>query len=214
TIAASSLPIRAQVTDWLDTLNWMRVNLPDNAVVLSWWDYGYWITTIANKTTLADNGTVNSTQIGKIGEVFMSNETEAIKIIEEYDVTHALIYITFGSDGTDYGYGDEGKWRWMARIRGWDDELFGNYTLGTDWADLDENGQASSEELLVNETGNSTVMYKLMHYARDMVTLGSSDIQLEHFEKAFFSQKYEMVKWIPVSDSSYFAAMVCVFEVI
>jgi dolichyl-diphosphooligosaccharide--protein glycosyltransferase len=37
TIAASSLPLRAQVSDWLDALNWMRVNLPPNAVVLSWW---------------------------------------------------------------------------------------------------------------------------------------------------------------------------------
>jgi dolichyl-diphosphooligosaccharide--protein glycosyltransferase len=214
TIAASSLPIRAQVTDWLDTLNWMRGNLPNDAVVLSWWDYGYWITTIANKTTLADNGTVNSTQIGKIGEFFMSNETDAMKIAEQYDVTHVLIFITFGSDGSDYGYGDEGKWRWMARIRGWDDNEFGNYTLGTDWSDTDENGQQSTDELLPNEAGNNTVMYKLMHYARDMVTVGSSGIQLENFEKAFFSQEFEKVKRIPVSANTFFVAMVCVYEVI
>jgi len=214
TIAASSLPIRAQVSDWLDALNWMRVNLPPNAVVLSWWDYGYWITTIANTTTLADNGTVNTTQIGKIGEVFMSNETEAIKIIEEYDVTHVVIFITFGSDDSDYGYGDEGKWRWMARIRGWDDEMFGNFTLGTDWVDTNEDGQRGSDELMTNELGNNTVLYKLMHYARDMVTSGSSEIQLQYFEKAYFSQESETLRWFPVSENSYFAIMVCVYEVV
>ena len=94
TIAASSLPIRTNIPDWLNTLNYMRVNLPDDAVVLSWWDYGYWISTIANKTTLADNGTVNSTQIALIGETFMSNETRAMEIIDgfnrqgEKNITH------------------------------------------------------------------------------------------------------------------------------
>jgi asparagine N-glycosylation enzyme membrane subunit Stt3 len=214
TIAASSLPLRAQISDWLDALNWMRVNLPSDAVVLSWWDYGYWITTIANKTTLADNGTVNSTQIGKIGEVFMSNETEAVKIIEEYDVTHVVIFITFGSDDSDYGYGDEGKWRWMARIRGWEDEMFGNYTLGNDSFDTNEDGRITNEELVPNENGTNTVLYKLMHYARDMVTSGASNIQLEYFERAYFSQEDLGVQWIPVGSNNFFAPMVCVYEVV
>ena len=192
----------------------MRVNLPSDAVVLSWWDYGYWITTIANTTTLADNGTINGTQIGKIGEVFMSNETEAIKIIEEYDVTHVVIFITFGSDDSDYGYGDEGKCRWMARIRGWEDEMFGNYTLGNDSFDTNEDGRITNEELVPNENGTNTVLYKLMHYARDMVTSGASNIQLEYFERAYFSQEDLGVQWIPVGSNNFFAPMVCVYEVV
>lgn len=214
TIAASSLPLRAQVSDWLDALNWMRVNLPPNAVVLSWWDYGYWITSIANTTTLADNGTVNTTQIGQIGTAFMSNETAAIEIMEKYDVTHVVIFVTFGSDGSDFGYGDEGKWRWMARIAGMDDEIFGNHTLGNDWHDTNENGRTEASELLTVELGRDTVMYELMHYARDTVTTGSSDIELEHFEEAYFSQEIGSIGWIQVSSESFFAPLVCVYEVI
>jgi dolichyl-diphosphooligosaccharide--protein glycosyltransferase len=225
TIAASSLPLRTQVSDWLDTLNWMRVNLNETDVVCSWWDYGYWITTIANKTTLADNGTINSTQISKIGQMFMSNETGAIEILEEfnergeYNVTHVLVFVTFATDGSsdttyDAGYGDEGKWRWMAKIGALDDDKYGNYTLGTDWIDVNDNKQydEDDDELVVNELGNSTVLYKLMHYAIDTLTRGYSDIELEYFEEAYFSQKAETLQWYPRSND-YFAPAVCVYKV-
>jgi len=211
TIAAASLPLKPTepVRDWLDALNWMRVNLEQSDVVCSWWDYGYWITAIANKTTLADNGTGNSTQISLIGKMYMSNETEAIKFLKEYDVKYVVIYQSFREDGSDAVYGDEGKWRWMARIPGMDDTKFGNYTLGMDWIDTNEDGQVGTDEVVMNEMGNSTVLYKLMHYARDMALQGYSEIQLEHFEEAYFSQ----VAWYRDSQGA-FAPMVCVYEVI
>jgi dolichyl-diphosphooligosaccharide--protein glycosyltransferase len=214
TIAAASLPLKPNepVSDWLDALNWMRVNLKQTDIVCSWWDYGYWITTIANKTTLADNGTVNATQIAMIGKMFMSNETEAIKFLKDYDVTHVVIYQSFRQDRTDAVYGDEGKWRWMARIPGLNDTLFGNYTLGTDWIDTNGDNQVGTDELVMNEMGNSTVLYKLMHYSRDMVVQGYSEIELEHFEEAYFSQQYGAVKWFQDSQGA-FAAMVCVYKV-
>jgi len=213
TIAASSLPIRAQVSGWLDTLNWMRVNLDSTDVMAAWWDYGYWITTIGNVTTLADNGTVNTTQIGMIGKMYMSNETEAIKILEqfdatqEHDITHVLVFMTFGTDGSDTGYGDEGKWRWMARIGGLDENVYGNYTLGMDWVDANENGQVDADEAFVNDVGNSSVLYKLMQYARDMVLSGSSAIELEYFEEAYFS-KIELY-----GGEDGFIPMICVYKV-
>ncbi|MEM3995639.1 MAG: STT3 domain-containing protein [Pyrobaculum sp.] len=53
--------------DFLDTLMWLKTRLPVYEPVASWWDYGYWISIIGNKTSLADNSTINATQIGKIG---------------------------------------------------------------------------------------------------------------------------------------------------
>jgi len=221
TIAAASLPLKPTepVRDWLDALNWMRVNLEQTDVVCSWWDYGYWITAIANKTTLADNGTVDSIQISKIGKMFMSNETGAIEILEgfnergPYNVTYVVVYQSFRQDGSDAVYGDEGKWRWMARIPGLNDTKYGNYTLGLDWIDTSEDGQVDEDELIINEMGNSTVLYKLMHYARDMVLNYGSSIQLEHFEEAYFSQQIGAPTWFGDSQGG-FAPMVCVYKVI
>jgi dolichyl-diphosphooligosaccharide--protein glycosyltransferase len=223
TIAASSLPLRTQVSDWLDTLNWIRVNLNETAVVAAWWDYGYWITAIGNRTTLADNGTVNTTQISLIGQMFMSKETEAIEILKgfnergEYEVSHVLVFQTFAIDQSsnqidDAGYGDEGKWRWMARIGGLDDGQYGNYTLGRDWIDTNEDGRVNTGELITNELGNSTVIYKLMHYARDSLVYGDSEIELEHFEKAYFSQDPETLRLYSMGTSQ-LVAVVCVYEI-
>jgi dolichyl-diphosphooligosaccharide--protein glycosyltransferase len=176
TIAAGSIPVKPvdPVVDWINALNWMRVNLKSTDVVASWWDYGYWITTIANKTTLADNGTINSTQIARIGQMFLSNETEAIKILDNYDATYIVVFTTFDRNGNDVGWADEGKWRWMARIGGLDETDYGNTTEQGRWQ--------------WNAKGQETVIYRLMTYGKNITLQGTSTILLEHFEAAYFSQ--------------------------
>lgn len=125
TILAGSMGVKTEerVTEWVDALGWMRENLPPDAVICSWWDYGYWITVYGNKTSLADNATTNSTQIALIGRIFVSNETEAIELLKsvhpERPPTHILVFVTVYDDGRNYPFGrfgDEAKWVWMLRI--------------------------------------------------------------------------------------------------
>ncbi|MCJ7609135.1 glycosyltransferase family 39 protein [Candidatus Bathyarchaeota archaeon] len=119
TLAASSIPSRQQIGDWMQALMWMKENLPENAVVASWWDYGYWISIMAGKITLADNGTINGTSLANIGRMFMSNETDAIQILKLYDADYVVVFTTINqAQGGNYLFGDEVKWRWMAKI-GW-----------------------------------------------------------------------------------------------
>lgn len=40
-----------------------------DAKVMSWWDYGYQITAMANRTILVDNNTWNNTHISRVGQV-------------------------------------------------------------------------------------------------------------------------------------------------
>gem|GEM_PF-6384033 len=197
------------IPDWIDTLAWMRENLPQQAVVASWWDYGYWITIWGNKTSLADNGTSNGTQIENVGYMFMSNETEAIKMLENYDATHVLVFTTFYTDGRDGGFGDEGKWRWMARIAA---ERYPSINE-TDYGDFNE--QTGTWEW--NDLGASTVIYKLMTYGKkdrlpDVAAVQQLPLEsLQHFEKAYFSQDRER----PDSLVAYggIIPLVCVYEV-
>src|SRR5260370_35366105 len=81
TIASSSLPVRASVGDWLQTLAWMNNNLPSSSVVFAWWDYGYWISYNTGLHTLADNGTGNLTQIQNIATGFLLNESLAVHLL-------------------------------------------------------------------------------------------------------------------------------------
>ena len=173
TIAAASLPVKLTITvpDWILALSWMRENLPADAVVVSWWDYGYWITTLGNRTTVVDNATFNATQIKNIALMFMSNETEAIKILKKYDATHVVVFTTFYEDGRDLGWGDEGKWMWMARIAGLNESRFGEYVQGGwQWNDL----------------GKNTTIYKLMNYARSR-WLGMPSASPKFFQLVYMS---------------------------
>ena len=226
TIASAGMSVQPSggaARDWIDTLIWMRENLPPSpstpgepgTVVASWWDYGYWITAIANRTTLADNGTWNSSQIKQIGRMFMSNETEAIEILRKYDVTHVVVFTTLAMDqygrwGVGMAGGDEGKWEWMARIPGLDHDSFGNYTLGIDWMDSSEDGRVDDAELMVNSKGANTTLYRLMTYARETTVQGYSNIQLERFEEAYFSQDRGSPSAAP---GTQYAALVCVYKV-
>jgi dolichyl-diphosphooligosaccharide--protein glycosyltransferase len=124
TIVTSSIPTapsagnELKYQDWLEALSWMRLNTPPGSVVFAWWDYGYWITALGNRTTIADNGTQNSTQIGMIAQTFLDNMTMAIPNLERYNVSYVAIFITpsGGSSGGWQGFGEDGKWYWMARI--------------------------------------------------------------------------------------------------
>jgi len=127
---------------------------------------------------LADNGTLNMTQIQWIARMFLSNETEALKILRRLGATHVLVFVTFRTDGSDAGYGDENKWHWMARIASdrWPEfaeENFGEYKGGRwEW----------------NDRGKETVIYKLITYAKAQVATGRvEEPTLQYFRLAFIS---------------------------
>ena len=102
------------IHDWEESLMWMRSNLKGTDVVVSWWDYGYWLTPIGNVTTVNDNGTSNSTRIGLTGMAFMqTDEMYSAKAFRRLRADYVLVY--FGLMITGLG-GDEGKWPWMIRI--------------------------------------------------------------------------------------------------
>lgn len=58
--------------DFREAYYWLRQNTPEDAKVMSWWDYGYQITAMANRTILVDNNTWNNTHISRVGQVNLS----------------------------------------------------------------------------------------------------------------------------------------------
>ena len=64
-------------SDWPHALQWIKTNTDQDSVFFSWWDYGYWITTVGDRISLADNATLIDHQIEKIGYVFFKNENDA-----------------------------------------------------------------------------------------------------------------------------------------
>nr|CCC90364.1 putative oligosaccharyl transferase subunit [Trypanosoma congolense IL3000] len=69
------------VDDYYVSYLWLRDNTPQDARVLSWWDYGYQITGIGNRTTLADGNTWNHEHIATIGKMLTSPVKESHALI-------------------------------------------------------------------------------------------------------------------------------------
>jgi dolichyl-diphosphooligosaccharide--protein glycosyltransferase len=142
-MASSSVPALfgdGYPQDWLQALNWMRDNLADDAVVVSWWDYGYWIEAIGGQTTLADGATTNRSQIGYIGRIMMQNQTESLPMLEAYDATHRVVFSTFNPNNPEnqWPFGDNVKWSWMVQIGGLPLSDYVNTTSGQVTAKFEE----------------------------------------------------------------------------
>jgi dolichyl-diphosphooligosaccharide--protein glycosyltransferase len=121
-----------KVTDWIDALNWISNNTPQDSVVASWWDYGYWITTLANRTSLADNATINQTRIAELARMFIEPEKEGYEIANDLNSDYVVLYLVGqrfpGGNGSSFytlgSGGDESKKQWFIRIGGFNENQF------------------------------------------------------------------------------------------
>jgi len=112
--------------DWNDSLEWIKNNTPKDSVVASWWDYGYWIQTKAERATLADNSTIHTNIIQKIASIFLDSPDESWQSLQEMEADYFVIFIAAqklslaGTDGQSLyvlrGGGDESKKQWFMKI--------------------------------------------------------------------------------------------------
>ncbi len=210
-ISASSLPISPSqpVTEWSNLLQWTQTHLKSSTVVCSWWDYGYWLGILGNVTSLADNATVNATQIENIGYIFMANETQALKMLKQYNANYILVFITVQISSTNNQYiadlgsfADEAKWSWMARISGEAQARFkseGYMTDAYNWTDETTFGRSdqTTGKWVWNDAGTNSTVYKLMSYAKDRwgdvsgtpsgITTNIGGVVPTYFKEAYFS---------------------------
>ncbi len=99
---------------WRQTLSWLKNNTEPSDVVISWWDYGYWMQTGAGKITLADGLTINETQIRLIAKAFMGTEEEMLSLANRFNATYVVIDVP-----AEVGrFSGGGKWVAMAWIAG------------------------------------------------------------------------------------------------
>jgi len=109
-------------TDWLETLEWIKLNTPENAVIASWWDYGYWIQTLGERTTLIDNATLSTWQIENMAKMFLSTPVDSWNMLKEMDADYVLVFLSAQKiNDEDELYvlgvgGDESKVMWFAKI--------------------------------------------------------------------------------------------------
>jgi len=188
---------RQILDDFREAYYWLSQNTPDHARVMSWWDYGYQIAGMANRTTLVDNNTWNNSHIALVGKAMSSNESAAYDIMTQLDVDYVLV-IFGGVIG--YSGDDINKFLWMVRI-----------AEGEHPKDIRESDYFTERgEFRIDSQGSPTLlnclMYKLSYYRfgelrldyRTMpghdrtrnAVIGNKDIDLTYLEEAYTTEHW------------------------
>ncbi|MDC0173681.1 hypothetical protein OAI55_01415 [Nitrosopumilus sp.] len=111
--------------DWHETMEWIKFNTPENAKIASWWDYGYWITTLSDRTTFVDNATISTFQIQKMAKILMSPPDVSWNMLQEMNADYVLVFVAardIGNNPNDQPLyvlgagGDESKIYWFSKI--------------------------------------------------------------------------------------------------
>ncbi|CAF0758329.1 unnamed protein product [Adineta ricciae] len=184
--------------DFREAYWWLRYNTDEDAKVMSWWDYGYQITAMANRTILVDNNTWNNTHISRVGQAMSSTEDKAYEIMRELDVDYVLV-IFGGLIG--YSSDDINKFLWMVRIGGSTEK--GAHIKESDYF-------TPQGEFRVDKSGSPTLlnclMYKLSYYRfgetyteqdkppgydrTRSVEIGNKNFELEKLEEAYTTEHW------------------------
>ncbi|KAL3810100.1 hypothetical protein ACHAXA_010924 [Cyclostephanos tholiformis] len=94
--------------DYREAYWWLRDNTPEDARIMAWWDYGYQITGISNRTTIADGNTWNHEHIAFLGKILTGPIEEGYQIAR-----HLADYVLIWGGG---GGDDLAKSPHLARI--------------------------------------------------------------------------------------------------
>lgn len=96
------------IDDYREAYWWLRDNTKEDARIMAWWDYGYQITGIGRRTTIADGNTWNHEHIALLG-LCLSSPVEDAHQIAKHLADYVLIWTGGSRD-------DIGKSSHMARI--------------------------------------------------------------------------------------------------
>merc|ERR1712158_260495 len=188
---------RQILDDFREAYYWLWQNTAEDARVMSWWDYGYQIAGMANRTTLVDNNTWNNSHIALVGKAMSSNESRAYEIMTELNVDYVLV-IFGGVMG--YSGDDINKFLWMVRIA---EGEHPNEIRESDYFTERGEFRADSEG---TPTLLNCLMYKLSYYrfgdlkldyhtpagfdrTRNAV-IGHKDFELSYLEEAYTTEHW------------------------
>ena len=99
--------------DYREGYRWLWENTPRDTRIMSWWDYGYQISSIGGRGCHADGNTNNFTHIGIIGMTMSSPEPVSWRLARMMEADYMLVI--FGG-AAQYSGDDINKFLWMPRI--------------------------------------------------------------------------------------------------
>jgi dolichyl-diphosphooligosaccharide--protein glycosyltransferase len=85
------------IDDYREAYWWLKDNTPEDSRIMAWWDYGYQIAGIANRTSIADGNTWNHEHIALLGKALTTNVEEGYEIARHW-ADYVLLWTGGGGD--------------------------------------------------------------------------------------------------------------------
>jgi len=172
------------------------MNTNTDAKILSWLDYGYHISAMANRTTIVDNSNWNSSHTSLVALAFISDEDESYKILQQLNVD--FVAVVFGGYSGYYS-DDINKMIWMIRSARNKYPNINQQDYFSQRGDFSI-GPKGSRKIL------TSLLYKLCYYkfgkvhttedkstgfdrARD-TEIGNKDFELKYFKEVYTTQHW------------------------
>lgn len=191
---------------WQNAMSWVRNNTKIEDIFIHWWDYGYLVQLIANRTTVLDGGNANSYWNHLFGRYVLTtpNHSSALSFMKTHNVSYLLI------DPTDLGkyaayskIGSDDNWDRFAYISSFslDDSQTqekSNSTLrvytGTNGIDQDLKIVENDSELLIpgpeyNNIGNPTYKAYVIGIIEETIERGNKTSFLQPNAVIFYNNK-------------------------
>ncbi|UCC91546.1 MAG: hypothetical protein JSV39_04530 [Candidatus Aenigmatarchaeota archaeon] len=82
----------SMTNDWYEAMVWLRDNTPEDAVLLEWWDFGWWYQYVAKKITLVDGGYHSRTPTQDIAQFYtMPLSNRSLNFLKNYSVGYVMV---------------------------------------------------------------------------------------------------------------------------
>lgn len=144
---------------WYDSLDYMREETPENSVVLSWWDYGYWFESIGRRAAVADGGNLGYYAEGRKINYPLADylAAENPENTTEFLEKHSVDYVVLDSSMI-------GKYSAVSQIHNRDNSDFNSMlTLSTNGGLQNSATQRGNETIVTfsSRVGNLFVPYNI-----------------------------------------------------
>jgi len=78
--------------DFYQAMIWLKDNTPKDAILLEWWDYGWWYQYVAQKITLVDGGYHDQKPTQDIAKFYTEPlSDEKLNFLKNYSVTYVMV---------------------------------------------------------------------------------------------------------------------------
>lgn len=164
-------------TYWIDSMEWLRDNTPNDSRIISWWDYGHWENYFGLRNAVIRNEHASHDMIGATAHAFLDGSPEDLKAyMKAHDSEYALFDMELVAGGGSLG-GKYGALNYLSCA--WDNQTNVSYGPGESgceaehlWETIFISGTPCTISTISNRTG--VTAYKMYEDVYELTSAGKT----------------------------------------